>query len=1087
MTYYAAGNLQNVVDPEGQRTDVTYDIWDRPLSETLVFGGQTLRATSTSYTTADYDSGNAGGRTVPGTGWQTTRVVREPGNLILSAGRQLVDRAGRVKQSDTMLSESESSPFVFQTFDARDAVASTTFQYHADGSLAAVTDPRGNRPGATGNFTTTYGYDSLSRLDRITEPSAPLSGGTPVASTTRMGYDLAGQMTSHTDPSGVRTETTYDPIGRADFITVSTPNQPGRLVIDQDHDGFGRLVRTVRGPDGLGGNNPDLEELAQPSISFANENTDFVVETQFYDARGLMTERLDGFTALTRYDHDRAGRMTSLTDPAGNTTTWTHDALDRTLSDTASTDDGPVTRTYHYDAIGNLRHRVDRNGRVVQTTYDPLHQPRSERWYAKPTATGALAKGAPAGGLNFRYDAVGRLTGYDDRNVPGGSNGHKVEQFFDTGGRVTGELQLFDRAIFPTGQRVFGVARTFDAAGNRLTTTGYDQAGLNPEGDQVTGTVDYHDVMTHDAQNRMASITRRVGPGATALAENPPGAMHVLLGYDAADRPTRTIRYAGAGLFSTPVTTLSTHDGAGRIAAIDHAFGGNTISRYTSTFDDAGQLAERSAKLTSSAVDAALRDFDGLVDRFDHDARGQVISRDADAGVPDERFATDAAGNRTGRSTSITGVPAETHAIGEDNRLDGDGVYTYTHDAEGNRTGKVGGGESWTYTWDHRNRLSSASEAGGRSISYVYDGMDRLIGRVSRLGNQVTDREAYGHDGAQVTLVLPEFGSALVRYLWGPGTDQLIGMQEVAAPGGQANAISWTLTDHLGSVRDRVDEAGVLLGHADYTAFGEVIDQTAMGSVSVGESMAYGFTGRPIDVTTGLQNNRARWYDAVSGIWVSQDPIGFAAGDANLYRYVGNQPTTHTDPSGLEESSIGPAPNPVPWWKVPFVRDPRSSSEMQSPSMYHWAVGNIWFRTGLSSLAEACKDPWGPSAPEMIEGIVLTVVNWDEVPDDDKQDMMFQTAIGVATGGSLRPTMPKKPIHIDIGGEGRYPRAVNVNPETLTTTTGAPGRPIPRHVLSRSVGVFRRNLASSLLNCKLGSPVCFDSNLRSPLDPFHHD
>ena len=509
-------------------------------------------------------------------------------------------------------------------------------------------------------------------------------------------------------------------------------------------------------------------------------------------------------------------------------------------------------------------------------------------------------------------------SGHDNRAIPGGTASHKVEQIFDTGGRVTGELHAFGRAIFPTSNRTFGLSRTFDPVGNRLTTTGYDGGQLNPQTNQVTGTVDYHDVMTHDAQNRMASITRRVGPGATALAENPPGAMHVLLGYDAADRPTRTIRYAGAGPFSTPVTMLSTHDGAGRIAAIDHAFGGNTISRYTSTFDDAGQLAERSAKLTSSAVDAALRDFDGLVDRFDHDARGQVISRDADAGVPDERFATDAAGNRTGRSTSITGVPAETHAIGEDNRLDGDGVYTYTHDAEGNRTGKVGGGESWTYTWDHRNRLSSASEAGGRSISYVYDGMDRLIGRVSRLGNQITDREAYGHDGAQVTLVLPEFGSALVRYLWGPGTDQLIGMQEVAAPGGQANAISWTLTDHLGSVRDRVDEAGVLLGHADYTAFGEVIDQTAMGSVSVGEAMAYGFTGRPIDVTTGLQNNRARWYDAVSSIWVSQDPIGFAAGDANLYRYVGNSPTTYTDPTGLEEASIGPPSGAEP----PFVSEP---------------------------------------------------------------------------------------------------------------------------------------------------------------------
>ncbi len=34
----------------------------------------------------------------------------------------------------------------------------------------------------------------------------------------------------------------------------------------------------------------------------------------------------------------------------------------------------------------------------------------------------------------------------------------------------------------------------------------------------------------------------------------------------------------------------------------------------------------------------------------------------------------------------------------------------------------------------------------------------------------------------------------------------------------------------------------------------------------------------------------------------SKDPIGFAAGDANLYRYVGNGPTTKTDPSGLEET-----------------------------------------------------------------------------------------------------------------------------------------------------------------------------------------
>lgn len=40
----------------------------------------------------------------------------------------------------------------------------------------------------------------------------------------------------------------------------------------------------------------------------------------------------------------------------------------------------------------------------------------------------------------------------------------------------------------------------------------------------------------------------------------------------------------------------------------------------------------------------------------------------------------------------------------------------------------------------------------------------------------------------------------------------------------------------------------------------------------------------------------------------------------------------------------------------------------------------------------------------------------------------------------------EKPIHIDVGGEGRNPGATNVNPSEVTTTTGSPGRPIPNRV-----------------------------------------
>ena len=49
----------------------------------------------------------------------------------------------------------------------------------------------------------------------------------------------------------------------------------------------------------------------------------------------------------------------------------------------------------------------------------------------------------------------------------------------------------------------------------------------------------------------------------------------------------------------------------------------------------------------------------------------------------------------------------------------------------------------------------------------------------------------------------------------------------------------------------------------------------------------------------GLQYNRARYYDPKIGRWVGQDPMGFIAGDVNLYRYVGDHPIFSVDPEGL--------------------------------------------------------------------------------------------------------------------------------------------------------------------------------------------
>jgi len=85
-----------------------------------------------------------------------------------------------------------------------------------------------------------------------------------------------------------------------------------------------------------------------------------------------------------------------------------------------------------------------------------------------------------------------------------------------------------------------------------------------------------------------------------------------------------------------------------------------------------------------------------------------------------------------------------------------------------------------------------------------------------------------------------------------------------------------------------------LANRRTYDSFGDLKSQT---SAAVEHLFAY--TGRFLDELTGDQNHLHRWYDPDIAQWLSEDPIGFASGDANLKRYVGNSPANRTDRHGL--------------------------------------------------------------------------------------------------------------------------------------------------------------------------------------------
>jgi RHS repeat-associated protein len=120
-----------------------------------------------------------------------------------------------------------------------------------------------------------------------------------------------------------------------------------------------------------------------------------------------------------------------------------------------------------------------------------------------------------------------------------------------------------------------------------------------------------------------------------------------------------------------------------------------------------------------------------------------------------------------------------------------------------------------------------------------------------------------------------------------PATDEVVFSQ--------TDGVYATLTDHLGTVHDLVNQNSVVVNHFVYDAFGNMVGGTAQ----VHWRNRIGFAGAFFEAATGLQYNHHRWYDAAAGRWISEDPIGFDGGDSNLNRYVGNQVTTATDPSGL--------------------------------------------------------------------------------------------------------------------------------------------------------------------------------------------
>jgi RHS repeat-associated protein len=138
-----------------------------------------------------------------------------------------------------------------------------------------------------------------------------------------------------------------------------------------------------------------------------------------------------------------------------------------------------------------------------------------------------------------------------------------------------------------------------------------------------------------------------------------------------------------------------------------------------------------------------------------------------------------------------------------------------------------------------------------------------------------------------------EGGALLARYTYGTGMDEPLTMER------DGNTYYYH-RDALGSITEITDESGTLVERYEYDVYGAVTiyDSSDVTITTSAIGNPYLFTARRYDPESNNYYYRARYYSPALGRFLSQDPLGFDAGDYNLYRYAFNNPTNLTDPSG---------------------------------------------------------------------------------------------------------------------------------------------------------------------------------------------
>jgi RHS repeat-associated protein len=257
---------------------------------------------------------------------------------------------------------------------------------------------------------------------------------------------------------------------------------------------------------------------------------------------------------------------------------------------------------------------------------------------------------------------------------------------------------------------------------------------------------------------------------------------------------------------------------------------------------------------------------------------GGQAAQTSEVGTRFEKAVTLPAGTNT---VTVAAVDPSGNTSSKNYRVvvSGGAAQSFTYDANGNMTSDG----VRIYAWDAENRLIRIVE-GAKRTEIEYDGFHHWTRIVERNGATTVSDRRFIWDGN--TLVEQRNGTsttAAQRYL--PQ-----GVQQ------GTNKFFYT-RDHLGSIREVVNNSGGVVARYDYDPYGR---RTKLSGTFDSD---FGFTGHYYHAPSGLHFAPFRAYSAELGRWLSRDPIE-EGGGINLYRYVSNRPVTAVDPLGLWDGAL---------------------------------------------------------------------------------------------------------------------------------------------------------------------------------------